>query len=78
MPYKNPEDKRRWEQEHREQRNAQRRQRYSESWPVLTAMPDPPPKETTNTWKMLASVVVVIGGVLLSVIAGASQIDNST
>jgi hypothetical protein len=25
MPYKNPEDKRRWEQKHREQRNARRR-----------------------------------------------------
>ena len=25
MPYKNPEDKRRWEREHREERNARRR-----------------------------------------------------
>jgi hypothetical protein len=36
MPYKDPERKRQWEQEHREERNARRRKSISKSAPDLS------------------------------------------
>jgi len=73
MPYKNPEDKRRWEQEHREERNARRRLRYpdTQSMPAPTASPDPAPAtEKSSGWKILASIAVGVGIALLGVMAG--------
>ena len=70
MPYKNSEDKRRWEQEHREQRNAQRRQRQSEVHNSIVpgAPPDPfAPREATSVWKIVAGVAVGMGIVMTAV-----------
>lgn len=79
MPYKNTDDKRRWEQEHREQRNAQRRQRRSGiQCRTPEIMPDPvPAEEKTGGWKIFARIAVGIGVVLISAIAGASQINGA-
>ena len=75
MPYKTPDDKRKWEQEHREQRNARRRQRPSAN----SAMPDPvPAKQKASGWEILASIAVGIGLILLAGIAGASGINAGT
>jgi ferric-dicitrate binding protein FerR (iron transport regulator) len=41
MPYKNPEHKRQWEQEHREQRNAKRRTQRLDAGSGQTTMPKP-------------------------------------
>ena len=79
MPYKNPEDKRRWEQEHREQRNARRRQgQLGIHLPPIPALtPDSvPAKETTRGWEPLAAIAAGIAIVLLSVL-GASQINSA-
>lgn len=78
MPYKNPEDKRRWEREHREQRNARRREKRSAMQSrIVHAVPDPrSSKETTSGWKIFAGIAVGIGVALLSAVAGASQIDS--
>jgi len=75
MPYKNPDDKRRWEQEHREQRNARRRQKHSEiQSPTASPTPDPiPAKEAIKGWKILATVVAGIAMVLLSALAGTKS-----
>jgi ferric-dicitrate binding protein FerR (iron transport regulator) len=74
MPYKNPEDKRKWEQEHREQRNARRRQRPSAN----RATPDPvSAKQKASGWEILASIAVAIGLILLAAFAGASKIDST-
>jgi len=81
MPYKDPEDKRRWEQKHREQRNARRREKHlrTQSPPSPVVMPDPvPDKEATSGWKILASIAAGIGIVLLSAVAGASQFNSAT
>jgi len=75
MPYKNPERKRQWEREHRDQRNARRRQIRSgvEGRTAAAVTPDPiPAKAATSRSKVLASIVVGIGVVLLTVVAGAS------
>ena len=78
MPYKNPEDKRRWEREHRQQRNARRRKRSLEvRSSVASEMPDPvPAKKATSGWEILASLTVGIGVAMLAVIAGAVQINS--
>jgi hypothetical protein len=60
MPYKNPERKRQWEREHRDQRNARRRQiRSGTEGRTATALtPDPiSTKAATSGWKVLASVM---------------------
>jgi hypothetical protein len=60
MPYKDPERKRRWEQEHREQRNARRRKFSSshsfEPSGMSTTQPDPNSAQLT-----LNSMTVAIG-----------------
>jgi hypothetical protein len=73
MPYKNPEDKRRWETEHREQRNEQRRaQRLGAvSRPVvLNSAPDPD-QESRNGWRLLIVLAIGFGSILLGAITGA-------
>jgi len=70
MPYKNPEDKRRWEQEHRQLRNAQRRQRRLEaqnSSVVQGKKPDPlGENEKANGW----GIFIGIGFLVLTIGAG--------
>ena len=79
MPYKNPERKRQWEREHRDQRNARRRQiRSGTEGRTATALTSDPisTKAATSGWKVLASIVVGIGVVLLTVVAGASGVGT--
>ena len=77
MPYKDPERKRQWEREHREQRNAQRRmQRLSEPSRYVSA-PRPAPdisssRKSQATWKTILGWTLGIGFVLLAALAGAS------
>ncbi len=74
MPYKNPEDKRRWEREHREQRNAKRRRRHlgAQMEPIVPkSAPDPiPDQESTNGWKVIIGLAVGFGVVLLAALGG--------
>ena len=75
MPYKNPEDKRRWERAHREQRNAQRRKRLAAQIKPIPAKPAPDPvsmKETKSGWKTIVGLAVGFGFVLLATLAGMS------
>jgi hypothetical protein len=63
MPYKDPERKRQWEREHREERNARRRR------PVFPAhmtpnVPKPAPDPISNqepgsAWEVMAGMIVV-------------------
>lgn len=70
MPYKDPECKKQWEREHREQRNADRRkQRLIEQptpdfpGPALDPVADIP---ANNGWKMILGMAVTFGVVLLA------------
>jgi len=58
MPYKDPELKRQWEREHREERNARRRKFSSKSEPsnLDTPLPDPNSAQLT-----LSSMSVATG-----------------
>lgn len=81
MPYKNPEDKRRWEREHREIRNARRRQirskRQTNDFVQQTA-PDPASQQnSTNGWKMLAALAVGVGIALVGAFAGVTLPSSS-
>ena len=75
MPYKNPEDKRRWEREHRQERNARRRQKHlGMQGPSASPMPDPVPAiGKPSGWDTLASIVVGIGVAVLAIVAGAAR-----
>lgn len=70
MPYKNPEDKRRWEREHRGQRNAQRRaQRLGLH--KTRMVPEPMPRTLSDgkpkgVWKIILALAVGFGVALLS------------
>jgi hypothetical protein len=75
MPYKNPEDKRRWEREHRQQRNAQRRaQRLNPlSRPVELNEPDTASnQEAKGGWSAVIGLAVGIGIAFLAALAGVS------
>jgi hypothetical protein len=67
MPYKNPEDKQRWEREHREQRNTRRKAQR------ITPKPAPDPiltQEPTDTWKTAAGIGAFALAVGISLFAG--------
>jgi hypothetical protein len=73
MPYNNPEDKRRWEREHRPQRNEIRRRRHLSGTRVTVmtpnSMPDrtaPDPECSGNV--MAIGIIVLTVGLLLLVI----------
>lgn len=70
MAYKNPEDKRRWEREHREQRNARRRRPHwgAQMEPIVPrSAPDPiTDQEPNGAWLVAAG----IGACLLAVVLG--------
>jgi len=73
MPYKNPETKQQWEREHRERRNAQRRQRRLEMRSELTILkrtPDPiADQQSTGGWELLLGFAIGLGIVLLAAFA---------
>jgi hypothetical protein len=80
MPYKNPEDKKQWEREHREIRNARRRQsrvgRPTNHFVQQTA-PDPVPRQDSqNGWKILVAIAVGVGFALISAFVGV-KLPNS-
>jgi len=74
MPYKDPERKRQWEREHREERNAMRRaQRIAaENRPPLPKpTPDPiAPQKPTSGWKALLGIACAVGLRIITIIAG--------
>jgi len=74
MPYKNPEDKRRWEREHRERRNAQRRMRQlgGKAGPIAPCpVPDPvSDQRRKGGWKEIIGVAIGFGVVLLAALGG--------
>jgi len=93
MPYKDPERKRQWEKEHREQRNERRRRPSSVGFPdpsrVEAPLPDPtlsqertpdpaPNQKSQDIWIALLGLAVAIGVVLLAVFAGVSRFDTGT
>jgi len=71
MPYKDPERKRQWEREHRQQRNAQRKQRRLEpqrNSAGYQQMHEPAPvKDSRSGWKLFLGLAVGIGVILLAV-----------
>ena len=74
MPYKDPERKRQWEREHREQRNAKRRMRHSGKRATSIA-PNPAPdwirnQEAKGDWKAILGLAVGFGVVLLAALGG--------
>ena len=76
MPYQDPERKRQWEREHREQRNARRRQQRLEAQdiPVVhnrVATPVPA-KESWSGWKVLTALACGVGIVLIGAMAGVN------
>jgi len=76
MPYKNPEDKQRWEREHREQRNAQRRTpRLAEQMEPIVPWSAPDPiSKPKGDWNVAAAIVfaLVVWSGLLAAWVGVS------
>ena len=73
MPYKNPHDKRRWEREHRAQRNPQRRANRTDTLTmpivpkrVLDTALDP---ESKGGWKMILALAVGIASALVGALS---------
>jgi hypothetical protein len=62
MPYKDPERKRQWEREHREERNARRRRTFAVAGQlaIKTQLPDP-----TSDEQQPASVAMIAGVAML-------------
>ena len=84
MPYKDPERKRQWEREHREQRNARRRGLRLTAQTVVSPKraPDPAPKQSpTSGWKDILVLAVGVGIALAVALAGAGlpgEVRNSS
>ncbi len=79
MPYKDPERKRQWEREHREQRNARRRavRFIAQTDATPKPVPDPPlTSERTTGWKILAGLVVGVGILMMAALAGTGLPGN--
>ena len=85
MPYKNPEDKRQWEREHREQRNAQRRRPRlgAQAQPIVPgSAPDPfSTQEPDGAWMVVAGmgafVLAVVLGVLVALGGASASLDSA-
>jgi hypothetical protein len=79
MPYKNPEDKRRWEREHRAQRNTLRRaQRLGTMTPPRarnTAPDRVSGQEVKNGWKILLGLAIGFGVAILAALSGTRLRD---
>jgi hypothetical protein len=75
MAYKNPEDKRRWEREHREQRNARRRKQPwgTQMAPIVPrSAPDPiPDQEPNGAWGGVAGIGACVLAVVIVLLAWA-------
>jgi hypothetical protein len=67
MPYNNPEDKRRWEREHRPQRNEIRRRRRRSGTPLAITAPNSFPDPTISTDSDDLGNIMAIGTVVLTV-----------
>ena len=68
MPYKDPERKRQWEREHRQERNAKRRnQQYAMPTPQPDAGSDQQPRSTGRLVKGLAGCALAVA---LAVLVG--------
>jgi hypothetical protein len=80
MPYKNPEDKRQWEREHRKERNARRRKQYfaPRAAPTVQKRPHDPisAQEPKHGWKPILGFAVGLGVVLLAAFAGLNLPDT--
>ena len=76
MPYRNPEQKRKWEREHREQRNAQRRMRRLEGKNGFNARnPAPDPilaQKPKSGWKAILGLAIGLGIILVAAFSGIS------
>ena len=76
MPYKNPEAKRRWECDHREHRNEQRRMRRLQAKNSLTApkqTPDPVSCEQRKSgWKGIIAFGAAVAVVAIAVFSGVN------
>jgi hypothetical protein len=75
MPYKDPDRKRQWESEHRQQRNLKRRMQRitarSGHENVKKPVPDPVSDQNPQgTWKTFLGWTIGIGVVLLAAFAG--------
>jgi hypothetical protein len=68
MPYNNPEDKRRWEREHRPQRNEIRRRRRRSGTPVAIITPNSIPDPDCSGNVIAIGIIVLTVGLLLLVI----------
>jgi hypothetical protein len=80
MPYKNPECKRKWEQEHRDRRNTNRRNQRSVNQlsekprtirPNLISAEKP-----TNHWKTIGGIALGVGLAALTVFLGLSGLGD--
>jgi ferric-dicitrate binding protein FerR (iron transport regulator) len=80
MPYKDPERKRQWEREHRKERNARRRRQHL-TMQIRAMLPKAAVDTTSNQqpkskWKSIAALVVGLGVVLLTALAGVPVYGN--
>ena len=79
MPYKNPESKRKWEQQNRERRNANRRVQRAEKALVKADTIRPnlsTSKEETSHWKTIGGIALGVGLVALTVFLGLSGLGD--
>jgi len=79
MPYKDRERKKQWEREHREERNARRRENRLAERAFLARHDPAVPQEPQSTWKTVLGWVVTIAFVALKVwsVASAPLPDTS-
>jgi len=73
MPYKDPERKRQWEREHREQRNARRRApglAVADGSRSEIPMPDPVSDQKSESANMIAGLVMGFAFLLILLLAG--------
>jgi len=76
--HKDPERKRQWEPEHREQRNARRRALRVSEQIATTPKAGPDPASTqqpTSGWKDILGLAVGIGVIILGALAGLGTAD---
>jgi len=78
MPYKDPERKKQWEREHREQRDAQQRRRIVGGGHSLATLNcerefgSTPAKETQTEWESFLALAIGLGAIVLGAMGGLS------
>jgi hypothetical protein len=74
MPYIDPERKRQWEREHREQRNGRRRALRLRAQTIVGPKPAPDPSQSQRPsgWKDILGLAVGVGIIVLGALTGAS------